>query len=116
MPIISARDAGPAVLLFHSLADPGRLDIVRLLAEGERRVVDLTRELGLAQSTVSGHLACLHSSGVVDARPDGRSTYYRVARAEVWPLLAAADDMLQATGVTAALCPEHHRPARARVG
>ena len=49
--------AGPAVLLFHSLADPARLEIVRLLADGERRVVDLTRALGLAQSTISGHLA-----------------------------------------------------------
>ncbi|HSI94274.1 MAG TPA: metalloregulator ArsR/SmtB family transcription factor [Jiangellaceae bacterium] len=116
MPIISARDGGPAVLLFHSLADPARLDIVRLLAAGEHRVVDLTRELGLAQSTVSGHLACLHSSGVVEARPDGRSTYYRVARAELWPLLAAAEDLLRATGTTAALCPEHHRPVWAGAG
>lgn len=102
--------AGPAVLLFHSLADPARLEIVRLLADGERRVVDLTRALGLAQSTISGHLSCLHSSGVVAPRPDGRSTYYRLARPELWPLLAAADDMLRAGGVTMSLCPEHHRP------
>jgi ArsR family transcriptional regulator, cadmium/lead-responsive transcriptional repressor len=112
MPIRSAAVAGPAVLLFHSLADPARLEIVRLLADGERRVVDLTRTLGLAQSTISGHVACLHASGVVEPRPDGRSTYYRLARPELWPLLAAADDMLRAGGVTGSLCPEHHRPDR----
>src|SRR5439155_13225678 len=35
----------PAVALFRSLADPTRLAIVRRLADGEARVVDLTREL-----------------------------------------------------------------------
>lgn len=35
------------------------------------RVVDLTRVLGLAQSTVSGHLACLRDCGLVTARPAG---------------------------------------------
>ena len=42
-----------AVCLFRSLADPARLQIVRHLALGEHRVVDLTDHLGLAQSTVS---------------------------------------------------------------
>lgn len=108
--------AGAAVLPFHTLADSAQLTILRLLGQGERRVVDLTRQLGLAQSTVSGHLACLRSAGVVEARPDGRSTYYRLARAELWPLLAAAEDLLRATGRTAELCPEHHRPLRAPGG
>ncbi|WP_166356028.1 ArsR/SmtB family transcription factor [Phytoactinopolyspora limicola] len=102
---------GPApVLLFHSLADPARLAIVQLLADGERRVVDLTKELGLAQSTVSGHLACLRSAGLVDAHPHGRSTFYALARPELWPLLAAAEELLTASGTTTTLCPEHHRP------
>ena len=105
-----ATHSAPAVLLFHSLADPARLEIVRLLANGERRVVDLTRALGLAQSTISGHLACLNSSGVVEPRPHGRSTFYRLARPELWPLLVAAEDMLRAGGASASLCPEHHRP------
>jgi hypothetical protein len=49
----------PAAALFRSLADPARLAIVRHLAAGPARVVDLTGEPGLAQSTVSAHLACL---------------------------------------------------------
>lgn len=98
------------MLLFHSLADPARLAIVRLLGDRERRVVDLTRELGLAQSTVSGHLACLRSAGLVAARPEGRATYYRLERPELWALLAAADDLLAASGTASALCPTHHRP------
>ncbi|HET9974526.1 MAG TPA: metalloregulator ArsR/SmtB family transcription factor, partial [Streptosporangiaceae bacterium] len=61
----------PAAALFRSLADPARLAIVRRLAAGPARVVDLTRELGLAQSTVSGHLACLRDCGLAAARPQG---------------------------------------------
>lgn len=53
----------PAVALFRSLADETRLRIVQRLARGEARVVDLTGELGLAQSTVSKHLACLRDCG-----------------------------------------------------
>ena len=60
-------DVGPAVALFRSLADPARLALVQRLAEGEARVVDLTRALGLAQSTVSKHLACLRGCGLVAA-------------------------------------------------
>ena len=48
--------------LFHALSDPSRLLIVRHLSLGEHRVVDLTAHLGLAQSTVSKHLACLKDS------------------------------------------------------
>ena len=110
MPMNRLGADGSAVLLFHSLADPARLAVLRLLADGERKVVDLTAELGLAQSTVSGHLACLRSAGLVEAHPHGRSTYYALARPEVWQLMAAAEHLLDAAGSTVELCPEHHRP------
>ncbi len=51
-----------AACMFRSLGDPTRLAILHHLALGEHRVVDLTGHLGLAQSTVSAHLACLKSS------------------------------------------------------
>ncbi|MDT5026061.1 MAG: hypothetical protein QOE61_2487, partial [Micromonosporaceae bacterium] len=41
----------PAAALFRSLGDASRLAILRRLAAGEARVVDLTAQLGLAQST-----------------------------------------------------------------
>ena len=99
-----------AVQLFHSLADPARLSIMRLLAGGERRVVELTGELDLAQSTVSGHLRCLLKAGLVEAHPHGRSTYYALARPELWALMVAAEQLLKANGSPVRLCPEHHRP------
>ena len=103
----TASDAAPAVLLFHSLADPTRLAIVRHLALGEHRVVDLTAHLGLAQSTVSGHLSCLRDCGLVTARAEGRASLYSLARPELMDLLASAERLLEATGDAVALCPNY---------
>lgn len=73
--------------------------------QGEQRVVDLTAQLGLAQSTVSTHLACLRGCGLVEARPEGRSSVYSLARPELIDLLAAAERLLESTGDAVALCP-----------
>lgn len=54
-----------------------RLAIVARLAEGEARVVDLTRALGIAQSSVSKHLACLRDCGLVEYRSEGRQVVLR---------------------------------------
>ena len=95
----------PAAALFRSLADPARLAIVRSLAAGEARVVDLTAKLGLAQSTVSKHLACLRECGLVQVRPVGRASVYSLAQPALADLLAAAETVLAATGNAVALCP-----------
>ena len=100
-------DLTSAVSLFRGLAEPARLAIVRHLALGEHRVVDLTDHLGLAQSTVSGHLACLRDCGLVTARAEGRSSLYSLARPELLDLLAAAERLLDATGASVALCPTY---------
>lgn len=100
-------DLTAAVCLFRSLADPARLAIVRHLALGEQRVVDLTAHLGLAQSTVSGHLSCLRDCGLVTARAQGRASFYALARPELIDLLVAAERLLEATGEAVALCPTY---------
>ena len=108
MPMTTQQtDVTAAVCLFRGLADPARLAIVRHLALGEHRVVDLTAHLGLAQSTVSGHLACLRDCGVVVARAEGRASLYSLARPELMDLLAAAETLLAATGDAVSLCPTY---------
>jgi DNA-binding transcriptional ArsR family regulator len=104
----------PAAALFHSLADPARLAIVQRLSRGEARVVDLTRELGLAQSTVSKHLACLRDCRLVDYRAEGRQSFYFIARPELLALLRGAEHLLMATGSAVALCPVYGVPATTR--
>ncbi|SDO39599.1 transcriptional regulator, ArsR family [Nocardioides szechwanensis] len=95
-----------AACLFHGFSDPSRLAIVRHLALGERRVVDLTAHLGLAQSTVSKHLACLKDCGLVTSRPEGRASMWSLNHPEtVMELLAAAERLLALTGDAVTLCP-----------
>jgi len=101
-----------AVSLFHSLADPSRLTILRRLGQREARVRDLTEELGLAQSTVSEHVACLRDCGLVVARSEGRQNFYSVAAPEVIDLLEAAERLLAETGYQVDLCTTYGRDAR----
>jgi DNA-binding transcriptional ArsR family regulator len=106
-------DVTPAVALFRSLADPARLAIVTRLAQGEARVVDLTRLLGLAQSTVSKHLACLRDCRLVDYRTEGRQSYYALTCPELIDVLRSAERLLAETGNAVALCPVYGDPATA---
>jgi DNA-binding transcriptional ArsR family regulator len=68
-------------------------------------VTDLTAALGLAQSTVSKHLACLRDCGLVSSEPAGRASVFRLAQPALAQMLAAAETVLAATGNAVALCP-----------
>jgi ArsR family transcriptional regulator len=64
---------------FKALADPTRVAIVNRLACGEECCVcDLTPVLGLAQPTVSHHLAILRDAGLIEADRRGKWSYYRL--------------------------------------
>jgi|SRR5450755_137019 DNA-binding transcriptional ArsR family regulator len=105
----------PAAALFRSLGDPARLAIVQRLASAEARVVDLVNELGLAQSTVSAHLACLRDCGLVTSRPVGRASLFRLACPELLALLSAAEQVLAMTGSAVTLCPAYGLAADAGI-
>lgn len=98
----------PAAALFHSLSDPTRLAILQRLAESEQRVRDLTEVLGLAQSTVSAHLACLRDCGLVESRPQGRASVFSLSvGGELLHLLESTERLLETTGFAVSLCPNH---------
>ena len=97
----------PAAALFRSLGDPARLAIVQRLASAEARVSDLVDHLGLAQSTVSAHLACLRDCGLVESRPLGRASLFRLSQPALLDLLIAAETVLAATGTAVDLCPTY---------
>ena len=115
MTIPTAEEGAPddgdlqvAAALFHSLSDPSRLAILQHLIFGEHRVRDLTEHLGLAQSTVSAHLACLRECGLVVSRPQGRASVFSLVSApELLAVLAAAERLLATTGQGVALCPNY---------
>lgn len=104
---VDACGMDPAAALFRSLGDPIRLKIVKRMAGGEARVSDLTRELGLPQSTASMHVACLRDCGLVGGRSQGRSVYYSLSHPELMDMLAQAEILLATTGNAVSLCPNY---------
>lgn len=71
-----------------ALASGKRLELLDLLAQGERTVEALTRAAGLNLTTTSSHLQTLKQAGFVVARRDGPRMYYRLAGDDVARLLA----------------------------
>lgn len=105
---VERLELAPAAALFRSLGDPTRLIILRRLAgEGPARVVELVESLGMAQSTVSKHLACLRGCGLVSSTPSGRASVFALVQPAVIDVLAAAETVLAATGSAVALCPTY---------
>ncbi len=114
-PIADADSLGSAAALFHSFGDPSRLVILLHLQLGEHRVVDLMAHLGLSQSTVSKHLACLKDAGIVTVRPEGRASVYSLAHpGALVHVFAATEKLLALTGAVVTLCPVHGAETVAR--
>ncbi|MCW3157749.1 ArsR/SmtB family transcription factor [Micropruina sonneratiae] len=62
--------------VFAALADPTRRVLLRRLAGGPRRVVDLAAEVPISRPGVSKHLRLLGEAGLVTPLPSGRETHY----------------------------------------
>ena len=102
-----------AACLFRGMSDPSRVAILRHLLLGEHNVADLTQHLGLAQSTVSKHLACLRDCGLVESRPVGRASIFALTHpAAILKVFGAAEELLAATGDAVVLCPTHATTAK----
>ena len=66
-----------------AFAHPGRLQILDLLGEGERRVSELQEALGISKTSLSQHLSVLKSAGVLATRREGKQIYCSLAMPEV---------------------------------
>jgi ArsR family transcriptional regulator len=82
--------------VLKALADPLRMQIVRLLAHEALCTTHLVAETGARQTNLSNHLRILRDAGVVDTEPCGRFTYYRL-RPEALQMLADEYAALAAT-------------------
>lgn len=68
-----------AARLFGILADSSRLELLKMLMEGEKTVGELVEVSGLGQANVSKHLSVLRTGHFVDRRKDGNFVFYRLA-------------------------------------
>jgi len=62
-----------------ALASPLRLEMLELLAQGERTVESLANELGLSMANASQHLQVLRAAGLTETRREGLFIHYRLS-------------------------------------
>jgi rhodanese-related sulfurtransferase len=72
-----------------AMASPHRLEILEVLAQGERTVESLAAETGLSVANTSRHLQQLRQAQLVLTRREGLFIHYRVAGPEVVGLMLA---------------------------
>jgi ArsR family transcriptional regulator, arsenate/arsenite/antimonite-responsive transcriptional repressor len=66
------------IMILSALAEPTRLEALRLVWDGrEHCVCELMRELGASQSRMSRHMAALKTAGLVVDRRDAQWVRYR---------------------------------------
>jgi DNA-binding transcriptional ArsR family regulator len=86
----------PLVAAFKALGDETRLRILRRVAEGPATLHELTELLGLAKSTVHGHLLVLRTAGLVVADASKKAGY-RLRRETLAESAALLDTYLERT-------------------
>lgn len=94
-------DSDPKIALYEAFAkvgkaalgNPTRIELLNLLAQGERGVEDLAAATGLKLSNTSAQLKVLANAGLVTSRRSGTSVRYRVADPRVTGLVELAKQL-----------------------
>jgi rhodanese-related sulfurtransferase/predicted transcriptional regulator len=73
----------------RALANPHRLELLELLAQGERTVDSLANETSMSIASASQHLQTLREGGLVESRKQGLFVHYRLADPAVFELTNA---------------------------
>jgi rhodanese-related sulfurtransferase len=91
-----ARLFGEFARIGKALASPHRLHLIELLAQSERTVEQVARELGLPVANASQHLQVLRSARLVSVRRQGLYAHYTLADPQVFRLWQTLRDLGQA--------------------
>src|SRR5688500_9128313 len=84
-----SRLYGQFARIGKAVSSPHRLELLELLAQGERTVDSLATEIGLSLANASQHLQALRQAALVDSRKDGLFVYYRLADPAVFDVCEA---------------------------
>jgi ArsR family transcriptional regulator len=66
-----------------TLSNPTRLRILSILRNGEKSVSELVKLTGVRQANISQHLAVLKQRGIVVAKKEGATVFYRIANPKI---------------------------------
>ena len=82
------------VKFFKGLGDSTRLRIVQTLLDKEQSVSELIKLMGVPQSNISNHLACLKWCGYITSRKEGTSIYYQITDERVKEIVGLAREII----------------------
>jgi ArsR family transcriptional regulator len=88
------------VTIFKALSDETRLRIIKLLAQGELCVCDITAALDMVQPKVSFHLSALKEAGLIKDRKQGKWIHYSLSEKDLFRrmlILSACERMQNST-------------------
>lgn len=80
--------------VFKALAHPTRIQIIKLLKNGEMCVCDILPNLDSEQSNTSQHLTILKNQGIVESRKDGSKVIYSIKNTEVLEMIDLAEAII----------------------
>lgn len=80
--------------VFKALAHPTRVQIVKLLKNGELCVCDILPNVDSEQSNTSQHLTVLKNQGLVESRKEGSKVIYSIKNMEVYEMINLAEALI----------------------
>ena len=75
------KQAQRAAILLKQVSDATRLQVILMLAEGEKHVGAICEQLNMSQPAVSHHLALLRHGGIIAPRRQGKNNFYGLTEA-----------------------------------
>ena len=86
---------------FAALADPVRRDLLRALAAGPARVVDLAAAHPISRPAVSKHLRLLTQAGLATVEDRGRERHYALDRTGLAPVAGLLQELRSGPPISA---------------
>ena len=82
-------------MLLHCLGEPTRLQVVKLLADGEKYVGEIIDAVNREQPLVSHHLKALKKCNIVIARQRAQKIYYRLIDPRLAELVSIVESLIR---------------------
>ena len=80
--------------VFKALAHPTRIQIIKLLKDGELCVCEILPKIDSEQSNTSQHLNVMKNQGIVESRKDGSKVIYCIKNKEVYEMIKLSEAII----------------------
>lgn len=82
-------------IVFKSLSDPTRREILRLLSQGEKTAGELASKFDMTKPSMSHHFAVLKDAELVSSRRDGQQIWYSLNTTVAQDAIAWVMDLVE---------------------